>query len=163
MGSMRSRCPTALRLAGAAHVNPACHTDPFVFLIGNISTSIVCDHLQTFFGIHHVLGKINLQDTVAPFVGQAQVRLILAFITPSVPLVLLICCVGIEVGRRGSGTTSIRWHVPFSMMDSVCLCDWIKFVCVMDVLNHPHRNSSSTPRSQCCSEDFGDLLRGRCL
>ena len=88
--------------------NPACHADPFVFRIGNISTSIVFDHLQAFFAIHHVLGKVNVQDTVTPFVGQEQVRLILAFITPSVPLVLLICCVGIEVCRRGSGMVSTQ-------------------------------------------------------
>ena len=86
--------------------SPACHTDPFVFRIGHVSISIVCDHLEAFFAIHHVLGKVNVQDTVTPCGGQVQVRLILAFITPSVPLVLLICCVGIEVCRRGSGMAS---------------------------------------------------------
>ena len=46
--------------------NPACHADPFVFRIGNTTISIVCDHLQAFFVIHHVLGKVNVQDTVTP-------------------------------------------------------------------------------------------------
>ena len=94
--------------------NPACHTNSFFFRFGNISFSIVGDHLQAFFAIHHVLGKVNVQDTVTPCGGQVQVRLILAFITPSVPLVLLIFCVGIEVGRRGAGMAStLLGHVRY--------------------------------------------------
>jgi len=52
------------------------------------------------------VGNIRELLSLQCFYDGKQVRLILACITPSMPLVLLLCCVGIEVGRRGSGVNA---------------------------------------------------------
>eukprot|EP00434_Breviolum_minutum_P025627 symbB.v1.2.022644.t1/scaffold2018.1/size92264/4 len=51
-------------------------------------------------GMQQLVGSWRLQ------ISSPAVRLILACITPAMPLVLLLCCVGIEVGRRGSGVNA---------------------------------------------------------
>eukprot|EP00434_Breviolum_minutum_P025626 symbB.v1.2.022643.t1/scaffold2018.1/size92264/3 len=52
------------------------------------------------------VGNIRELLSLQCFYDGKQVRLILACITPAMPLVLLLCCVGIEVGRRGSGVNA---------------------------------------------------------
>ena len=44
--------------------------------------------------------------------GGAGVRLALALVTPVLPLLMLLCCIGLECFKRGSGLATSRSWVP---------------------------------------------------